>query len=255
MMPDSVKRYELLLAAGMMDREQILNDVLKQDDVTAFAWYRGTEFFDNPVVMAARANAVRVLHDLIDRQRYSPNGTTGASPLAWAAQRGATEAVKFLLEHRADPRGNTMERKRPHISPAWIYVDRTPDMETPFNAAILEAILNAGAPTVGLLPAAVMANNVAAVEFLLQRGVNPNSRDAGGGTALHAAAAYVPVRDLPRMVEVLVRAGAVLSLRDEEGFSAQDMFRLRLEDFMDEVPPAMQRVVELLGGRRGLVAV
>eukprot|EP00967_Tisochrysis_lutea_P100746 scaffold150581_cov31-Tisochrysis_lutea.AAC.1 len=66
---------------------------------------------------------------------------------------------------------------------------------------------------------AVASNNVGVVRLLLAAGVSPNLQDrADGQTALMSACRRVH----PHLVQVLLKAGARLEVRDKEGRTARD---------------------------------
>lgn len=82
----------------------------------------------------------------VDVELHSDSGT----PLIWAAGHGQQEAVKILLEHHANPNGETDDGITPLLS-------------------------------------AVAAGSLPCLELLVQAGANPNIK-AGGTTPLHIAA-------------------------------------------------------------------
>ena len=65
---------------------------------------------------------------------------------------------------------------------------------------------------------AAQAGNLPAVKFLLEQGANPNVQAANGSTAAIAAVGTDKVR-ATKIIEVLVEAGADLSLPDENGWT------------------------------------
>ena len=55
--------------------------------------------------------------------------------------------------------------------------------------------------------------------MLLREGANPDAQQAGGFTALHAAAQH----NNPEMIQALLDSGADISLRADDGKTAADM--------------------------------
>ncbi len=184
---------------------------------------------------------------------------TGTTPLMSAAAADKLDAVRVLLQAGAKPDTATPDGRTalllatrsasaPVVSAllqGGATVDvRTPDGVTPLIAAgdrgdpaILEAILAAG-PAVdartesGLtaLMAAAQAGHADAVIALLDAGASINAETATGDTAL-ALAAGGPGE--PRVIEVLLEAGALVDGPNREGVTP--LMRAAQRDDLDKV--------------------
>jgi uncharacterized protein len=108
----------------------------------------------------------------------------GFQPIGLAAFFGHTDIVKFLLSVGAD-------------------------VDTPSQNGMMVTPLNSAAA----------AGRVDIARMLLERGANPNARQADDFVPLHAAAQ----NGQREMAELLLKHGADKTLRNREGFSAQDM--------------------------------
>ena len=121
----------------------------------------------------------------------------GATALLRAAKAGDVPAMQLLLEHGADP---ALSPTRNGISPlmAAAGLGTTEQDTTGRHKTESQAI--------------------AAIELLLERGLNINATDATGRTALHGAA----LQGHDDVVRFLVDNGADLQAKDEDGFTPLD---------------------------------
>jgi ankyrin repeat protein len=122
--------------------------------------------------------------------------TTGTTPLLRAAKGGDVEAVKFLLEHGADPKLATRSGINPLMAAAGLGTkeeDTTGRFKT--EAQIME--------TIGLC---------------LTAGADVNAVDSRGQTALIGAAE----KGYDKVIQFLADHGAKLDLKDKQGKTALD---------------------------------
>jgi uncharacterized protein len=122
--------------------------------------------------------------------------TTGTTPLLRAAKGGDVEAVKFLLEHGADPKLATRSGINSLMAAAGLGT-KEEDTSGRFKteAQIIE--------TVGLC---------------LKAGADINAQDSRGQTALHGAAE----KGYDKVIQYLAANGAKLDLKDKQGKTALD---------------------------------
>jgi len=134
----------------------------------------------------------------------------GNSPLAIAAEWHYLDVVRMLLKHGADPDFGGDTRLTPLMRA--VLFDDNPQSNRP----VIEALLDAGASVnaqneqgVTALIYAVSNGKQGAVRLLLERGADPNMRDAGGDTALAIARRQAGDRSMPAIIASLEGAGAV----------------------------------------------
>jgi ankyrin repeat protein len=120
----------------------------------------------------------------------------GATPLMRAARNGDIAAMRLLLDRGADPK---LEQK------------------TKVTALMLASGLGRGLSAFNDEFAAE-AQMLEAVKLLLDQHVDVNAVNEGGQTALHFAAL-----SMDSVVEVLVKNGASLDIKDRQGRSPMDM--------------------------------
>jgi ankyrin repeat protein len=160
-----------------------------------------------------RLNAVGLMKVLLDRganvnatlkapqlQRVHTPGDRnlgeGATPLMRAARNGDVAAMRLLLDRGADPK---LEQK------------------TKVTALMLASGLGRGLSAFND-EFATEAQMLEAVKFLLDQHVDVNAVNEGGQTALHFAAL-----SMDSVVEVLVKNGASLDIKDRQGRTPMDM--------------------------------
>jgi len=120
----------------------------------------------------------------------------GTTPLMRAAKAGDIDSMKLLLEHGADPMLTTSRG---------------------VNALMLAAGLGTTEQdTTGRFKTQEQA--IAAIDLLLQQGLDIDAVDSRGRTALHGAA----LQGYDAVVQALAQRGATLDVTDENGFSPLD---------------------------------
>ncbi len=122
--------------------------------------------------------------------------TTGTTPLLRAAKAGDVEAVKFLLDHGADPKLSTRSGINPAMAAAGLGT-REED-------------------TTGRFKTEDEANEV--IGLCLKAGADVNAQDSRGQTALHGAA----MEGYNKVIQYLAEHGAKLDLKDKQGKTALD---------------------------------
>lgn len=175
-----------------------------------------------------------------DPARAAERDASGVSALMTALYHRKTEIAELLraalpgLDVFEAAAVGDVERLREHASRT---ADRSPDGFTPLHlacffgreevvawligegAAVTEAARNPSA--VHPLHSAASARAPAIVARLLEAGANPNARQHGGWTALHAAALHGDVE----MARALIAHGADPSCRADDGSTAADLAR------------------------------
>ncbi len=177
---------------------------------------------ETPLMAAARAGKAGVT-ELLLAKGANPNarGSRGQTALMWAVSGRHPAVVKALLAHRADVHARSAEWKEmvavpPHGLPqynkiipqggetAMLFAARVGDLESAKLLAASGASVNdADAWGVSATVMAAHAGFTELVEWLLDRGADPNAA-AAGFTAMHAA---IMRRDT-RMVAALLAHGA-----------------------------------------------
>jgi ankyrin repeat protein len=177
---------------------------------------------ETPVMVAARTGNHSVIEQLLAKGA-NPNarGARGQTALMWAVSEKHPDAVKVLLAHGADVQARSSVWNEVMAVPPHGYLDYNRAIPHGGDTALMFAALGGDLASAKLLVEAgadvndadawgVSATTVAAhagyrdvVEFLLDRGADPNAAQAGF-TALHAA---VMRRD-ERMVTALLAHGA-----------------------------------------------
>ncbi|PYQ79290.1 MAG: hypothetical protein DMG01_09170 [Acidobacteria bacterium] len=177
---------------------------------------------ETPVMVAARTGNPSVIEQLLAKGA-NPNarGARGQTALMWAVSEKHPDAVKVLLAHGADVQARSNVWNEVMAVPPHGYLDYNRAIPRGGGTALMFAaragdlasaklLVEAGAHVNDADAWGVSATTMAAhagyrdvVEFLLDRGADPNAAQAGF-TALHAA---VMRRD-ERMVTALVAHGA-----------------------------------------------
>ena len=177
---------------------------------------------ETPLMVAARAGSAEVAELLLAAGAHvHARATRGQTALMWAAAQSHPSVVKVLLAHRADvharsevwgqvmavvPHGHPdYNRWIPHGGEtALLFATRAGDLDSATLLVAAGANVNdADAWGVSAVVLAAHAGHLTLVEFLLERGADPNAAPAGF-TALHTA---IMRRD-ERMVAALVARGA-----------------------------------------------
>jgi len=114
----------------------------------------------------------------------------GSTPVLLAAANGNGEAIRVLVEGRADPRVTTIDRTPPLLVAAGVH--RNPDV---------------------VLTPEEREHNVEAARLLLDLGADVNATGEYGWTALHGAA----YNGFDEMIEFLVSKGAKMDILDQFG--------------------------------------
>jgi ankyrin repeat protein len=101
-----------------------------------------------------------------------------------------------------------------------------------------------------------MVASTTVVPILLQHGANPNWRDVNGDTPLHRVLKSRIVLDPTEFVEVLLAAGADVSIRNAEGRTALDEALLQLSENAETYfpvrtigPKKLEQTIEILRSR------
>lgn len=146
----------------------------------------------------------------------------GWTSLMNAATKGHLEVVQHLLKNGA----NVDARNRiggTALIIASLYTNR--DMATSSNLPIVKCLVQAGADLeckdregVNALIRAAHLENLPVIQYLIEQGADVNCVDAGGETALIKAACAA--EDNPAIVQCLMQAGARLTTKNKQGFTA-----------------------------------
>jgi ankyrin repeat protein len=143
--------------------------------------------------------AVRTLIE--QRADVNAAGPDGMTALHWIVQADDRELARLLLDRGANPSVST----RYGITPLWLAA-------TNASPSMVELLLKAGADAKAVTPqnetvlmAAARSGDAASIRLLLARGVDPNARESSmGETALMWAAA----ENHPEAVRALIEGGA-----------------------------------------------
>jgi len=238
-------QVELLDAAseGDLDKLQLLlgssiEETLHSADLSMEGIMAKAASFDQPAIVAfCLSNGAKVTPDVEDAAHTGGNlgvyrllvpagldvnrsfGLAGGA-LTEAVIANDAEWVSFLLESGANPNSAALYERQPALAVA---ADNGADME------IVHMLVEYGATVTdkGLLPlAAIGGNSAEMVEFLLERGADPNETAEESyallpdmiGSVLQLAAE----RDLAEIVKCLLAHGANQDFRDANGKTALD---------------------------------
>src|ERR1700722_639350 len=177
---------------------------------------------ETPLMVAARSGYPGVVEQLLNKHAsVSARGARGQTALMWAVAQKHSEVVKLLLEHGADVHARSevwseMMAVPPHGYPeynrriphggdtALMFAARVGDLASAKLLVAAGANVN-DADAWGLRPTVLAGHSGyrELVEFLLEKGANPNAAGAGF-TALHEA---IMRRD-EKMVSALLDHGA-----------------------------------------------
>ena len=152
----------------------------RRDDVVTALLDHGLEPSSpsDVVSLSASHEMPLVLETLLHRDSSLAHGLPGKhSPLALAAVGGSYRAARVLLAYGADPNTGLLPAvQQNHLHIAHLVIE---------HGAQVETLPSAGAAK--LLGAAVGATNYRFVDYLLQRGIRPDLRDAMGSHVLEYA--------------------------------------------------------------------
>lgn len=141
------------------------------------------EFAEQVFDVARRGDAAMLAALLAKGLPANLRNHNGDTLLMLAAYHGRVEAVKVLLEFKADPLIANDKNQLPIAGAAF-----------KGSLNVVKALIDGGVPVDGAssdgrtaLMLAAMFNRVEMVEYLLSQGANPKATDAQGATALAAA--------------------------------------------------------------------
>lgn len=99
----------------------------------------------------------------------------------------------------------------------------------------LRSVAQTGHSGDSLLQVAIFRRDIEEVNCLLAAGVNPNHRGEYGYTPLHNAVSL----DLPDIVEILLSAGAKISIENDDGLKPIDLAKsARVRHMLKMNPPS-----------------
>lgn len=205
--------------------------------------YKGTY----PLVTAAKRNCIGVVRKLLELGA-NPN-YKGESPLMYAYQNGNEELVDLLLKHGAndvlgpdgetalhyaargsnpqllerllkseeDPNSRLKRGKQTPLYEAFSYPNRPIEVVQKMATTLIENgadLYNLNANGQTALDLAAYSGSEKILEYLLEKGMNPNHKDESGRNALHRALNKGNREDI---VLRLISSGANLNVRDNNG--------------------------------------
>ncbi|KAF1030338.1 MAG: Actin-binding protein [Pseudomonas sp.] len=157
------------------------------------------EFAEQVFDVARRGDAALLTALLAKGLPVNFRNHNGDTLLMLAAYHGHVDAVKVLLEFKADPQIANGKNQLPIAGAAF-----------KGNLAVVKALIEGGAPVDAAssdgrtaLMLAAMFNRTEMVEYLLAQGANPKATDAQGATAL-AAAHTMGAADTAALLQKLV---------------------------------------------------
>lgn len=173
----------------------------RRDDVVTVLLDHGLEPSSpsDVVSLSASHEMPLVLETLLHRDSSLAHGLAGQhSPLALAAVGGSYRAARVLLANGADPNTGLLPAVQAnHLHIAHLVIEHGAQVETLPSEAAAE-----------LLGAAVGATNYRFVDYLLQRGIRPDLRDAMGSHVLEYAQVHKDERMGRANWRTLVQFGA-----------------------------------------------
>ena len=171
-------------------------------------------------------------HLLHNGANVDVRSTNGRTPLQRAAWYGDAEAVRVLLDYKADANIRTSQNWTPiHSVPIGSQFFYIPHHGPQMSADIAESLLKHGADinartNTGLTPLHVAAiwGRVEIVRVLLEHGADVGMQDSGGTTPLHAGCQvesdlrrFIKNHEKAEVVRVLLGCGGNVGAKDNEG--------------------------------------
>ena len=199
------------------DLDESLIEAAGRGDMTTFniavglgANLNATDRHGNNVVLAAtQGNRTQLLRTLLDKGIY-PNtrGSSGFTPLTFAAKEGSTHNVKLLLKAGADPnQRNALGETPVHLAAQFGHQEIIVQLKS--GGADIDA-LNATGETA--LITAIHSNQANALDTLLSLGAETNVSDRHHQSALFLAL----LEEREQMALLLVENGALFDRRPRQ---------------------------------------
>lgn len=170
-----------------------------------------------PFAYAAERGNLEIARILLESQRVDPDSKDHyhRTPLLHAAGNGHKEVVNLLIQYGADPNPTDYYGYSPLCAAAEVGSIGTMRFLLD-NGAQIDVCCSSQDPEGGTaLILAWYSGNKEAVQFLLDRGANPDFPNEEGYTILSAAAQS----DDEELVESLIKKGVHLELRDYSGYT------------------------------------
>src|SRR5205823_5203182 len=141
----------------------------------------------------------------------------GRTPLYRAAAEGKTDAVRLLLDKKADPNQKANDGSTPLLEAVTYAKMPVVRLLLERGAEVDQPDAQSGTPLI----AAVRNGKLEAARLLLQRGADVNQVDAGGTSALMVAAEGNPdIKTPEQMISLLLEHKAKPDLVDNQGRTA-----------------------------------
>ncbi|MDP0588116.1 MAG: ankyrin repeat domain-containing protein [Candidatus Endonucleobacter bathymodioli] len=168
--------------------------------------------------------------DVLQKHAYDPG--SHISPLQTAILNKNIKIVNALLDSKANPNYYNEGTSTPLLLAIHINSDPDPIVKVLLAAgAAVDELLDSGkyaaylkARNYTLLHLAVSKGSNELLQFLIQKGANPNEIDEDGNRPLHLAASRLPstttnVQNFVSIFESLITAGADVNCKNEKGFT------------------------------------
>ena len=154
----------------------------------------------------------------------------GTTPLGRAMEQDNRAMMQFLLERGADVRGYVYEKKDYHVFSYLVAAVQRRDL------GLVEYLHNwgAGINSVSwdynhgyhnaLFRLGVSAEDVPIMHYIIDKGIDVNYQTSNGNRTplIHISQQWISAELRRSLIEMLLRAGAVTSLRDAAGHTAVD---------------------------------
>ncbi|RCJ21073.1 hypothetical protein A6770_30860 [Nostoc minutum NIES-26] len=244
------------LAHGVWSRDIKILEVL----IKAGAYLNYRTEWGTPLIAAARTGEVRIVRYLVEAGA-NPNMWIDLdgymSPLSAAVYEGHQEVCDYLLPLITDP--EEIEYAERELPKAVIRKQRREDQSL---QKFFDAVSEGDTTTVRELVAqgldinslnedgitavhcAVAGGNVRMIELLAELGVDLNRLDEDGRTPLMSTIGIYAFQ--ARALRALIRAGADLNYRDREGYTALDYAVLN-----PSIPPVFEKILVSAGAKYG----
>jgi ankyrin repeat protein len=216
---------------------QRIQAILKRGIVTGSTAKGATK--ETMLHYAAADGALDIVKQLLAFPGTDLDATTvdEVTPLWYAVQKGELEVVKFLLEQGANPRVTSSNNGR-NLLMAAMMAKGYKSEET--ILAIIRLLVKARVEinyesldkTTPLMMASYMGFPTI-VEYLLQRGANPNAVNQDGNTAM-LETIWNKADNFEKVLALLVKAGAKNS-RMKDGKSATDLLQEQIQQAQSEL--------------------